>query len=100
MTAVHTESTVTESTLHFRMRFVDGEAPGVKLSATESRDCSLGFCIIWHLNEAKSTRTSGFTIRHDADTFDLSVGFKHESNGLFRRPKTEVSYEDLHYSLF
>ena len=57
MTAVRTESTVTESTFRFRAGFVNGEASGVKFSSSESRDCSLGFCVIWHFNEAKSTGT-------------------------------------------
>jgi hypothetical protein len=61
----------------------------------ECGDGLVTLAIVAHLDEPKASGLTAIAIRHDIDTPNGAVSFKQRAHGIFRGPKTEISYKDV-----
>jgi hypothetical protein len=93
--AVPVSAATARSTLRLRTGFVDVQRSAVKVSTVEPADCGVPFRIDAHFDEGESSGLSGVAIRHYVDALNGSIRIKHGAEGIFGRPKTEITYKNI-----
>jgi hypothetical protein len=75
----------------FRPGFVYVESAPIELAPIESRYRVISFSIVAHLDETKTSGSSGFTVRHQVHPVNCSVRLKQRPNVIFRGAEAQVS---------
>jgi hypothetical protein len=87
-------------TLGLRTSFIHVQRPAVEFPAIQLSDRAIRLRVPGHFDESKAFGAARVAIGNDAYAFHCAVRFEHGSNGIFGRPKAEVSYENiLHFFL-
>lgn len=99
--AVSAESTTTAAgAIFFGAGFVDIQRPAVHVTAVQSGNCVLSFCIVAHFHESEPSGSPGVPIRDDVYAVNCAELFEHSSNGAFSCVETEVSNKNILHLIF
>jgi hypothetical protein len=59
--------------------------------------CGVGFICVWHFNECKTSRPTGFPVHNNVDRRDFTIRTKSLANIVFRRAKRQVANVNIRH---
>jgi len=94
-TAAAKAAATTAAALGLRPSLINVERTAIEIGSVESRNRTVGFGGVRHLDERKTARATGVTVRYQVDTVHLSVRLEERTDGRFSCCKIQIAYKDV-----